>query len=147
MFPVSRKNSVALFFCALTLTGCFGGSAEHIERAAVSGSVTYDGKPLPEGSIQFVPDVDAAGKPVRGKLAQALIKDGSYSLSVEEGPAVGNNKVLINAIRNTGKFEESDGQKTEIMQQYIPARYNTQTTLKYEVKAGENTADFTLKAK
>ncbi|MEQ8633312.1 hypothetical protein [Gimesia maris] len=147
MFPVSRKNSVALFFCALTLTGCFGGSAEHIERAAVSGSVTYDGKPLPEGSIQFVPDVDAAGKPVRGKLAQALIKDGSYSLSVEEGPAVGNNKVLINAIRNTGKFEESDGQKTEIMQQYIPARYNTQTTLKYEVKAGENTADFTLEAK
>ena len=138
MFPVSRKNSVALFFCALTLTGCFGGSAEHIERA---------GKPLPEGSIQFVPDVDAAGKPVRGKLAQALIKDGSYSLSVEEGPAVGNNKVLINAIRNTGKFEESDGQKTEIMQQYIPARYNTQTTLKYEVKAGENTADFTLEAK
>lgn len=147
MFPVSRKNSVALFFCALTLTGCFGGSAEHIERAAVSGSVTYDGKPLPEGSIQFVPDVDATGKPVRGKLAQALIKDGSYSLAAEEGPAVGNNKVLINAIRNTGKFEESDGQKTEIMQQYIPARYNTQTTLKYEVKAGENTADFTLEAK
>ncbi|WP_417386606.1 hypothetical protein [Gimesia sp.] len=147
MFPVSRKNSVALFLCAITLTGCFGGSAEYIERAAVSGSVTFDGKPLPEGSIQFVPDVDSAGKPVRGKMAQALIKDGSYSLSAEEGPAVGNNKVLINATRKTGKFQESDGQKTEIMQQYIPARYNTQTTLQYEVKAGENTADFTLEAK
>lgn len=147
MFPVSRKNSVALFFCALTLTGCFGGSAEHIERASISGTVTFDGKPLPEGSIQFVPDVDAAGKPVRGKLAQALIKDGNYSLTADAGPAVGNNKVLINATRKTGKFQESDGQKTEIMQQYIPARYNTQTTLKYEVKADENTADFALEAK
>ena len=147
MFPVSQKNSVALILCAITLTGCFGGSAEYIERAAISGTVTFVGKPLPEGSIQFVPDVDAAGKPVRGKMAQALIKDGSYSLSAEEGPAVGNNKVLINATRKTGKFQESDGQKTEIMQQYIPARYNTQTTLQYDVKAGENTADFTLEAK
>lgn len=142
-----RSRQIALAFCLLTISGCFGGSAEHIERAAVTGTVTFDGKPLPEGSIQFVPDTDASGNPLRGKAVQAMITDGSYSLSADQGPAVGTNKVLINATQKTGKFQESDGQKTEILKQYLPAKYNANSTLKYDVKSGDNQADFTLEPK
>ncbi|MFH1302886.1 MAG: hypothetical protein ABIK07_17630 [Planctomycetota bacterium] len=147
MFYVSGYFRCALVFCALTLTGCFGGSAEHIERAAVSGTVTFDGKPLPEGSIQFVPDVDSTGKPVRGKAVQALISDGKYTLEADQGPTVGPNKILINATQKTGKFQDFDGKKTEILKQYIPEKFNSDSTLKFDVKAGPNTADFSLESK
>lgn len=147
MFHSLRYTHCALVFCSLTVCGCFGGSAENIERAAISGTVTYDGKPLPEGSIQFVPDTDSSGKPLRGKAVQAIISDGVYRLEADRGATVGMNQVLINASKKTGKFQESDGQKTEILKQYLPAKYNTSSTLKYEVKSGENTADFALESK
>lgn len=147
MFHSLRFAHCALVFCSLTVCGCFGGSAENIERAAISGTVTYDGKPLPEGSIQFVPDTDSSGKPLRGKAVQAMISDGAYRLEADRGATVGMNQVLINASKKTGKFQESDGQKTEILKQYLPAKYNTSSTLKYEVKSGENTADFALESK
>ncbi|QDT40585.1 hypothetical protein Pan241w_06420 [Gimesia alba] len=147
MFLSLRSTHFALVFCTLTLCGCFGGSAEQIERATVSGTVTLDGKPLPEGSIQFIPDVDASGKPLRGKAVQAQITEGAYRLEAGQGPTVGMNQVLINASKKTGKFQESDGQKTEILKQYLPAKYNTNSTLKYDIKTGENTADFALESK
>lgn len=147
MFLSLRFTHCVLIFCSLTVCGCFGGSAEQIERAAVSGTITYDGKPLPEGSIQFVPGTDASGKPLRGKAVQALISEGAFSLDADQGPVVGMNQVLINATKKTGKFQEFDGQKTEILKQYIPAKYNTNSTLTYEIKSGENTADFALETK
>lgn len=147
MFHFSGTTPFALILCGLTLSGCFGGSSEHIERAPVTGTVTFDGKPLPAGSIQFIPDVDASGKPLRGQAVQALITEGTYELPAESGPTVGLNKVMINATRKTGKFQKIDGQKIEIEQQYLPAKFNSSTTLKYEIKAGENTADFTLDAR
>ncbi len=148
MFHVSVRAPFALILCGLSLlSGCFGGSSEHIEQAAVTGTVTYDGKPLASGNILFVPDVDASGKPLRGQAVQATITDGTYSLTAEAGPVVGSNKVQITATRKTGKFQESDGQKIEIEQQYLPAKYNSNTTLKQDITAGENTADFTLDAK
>ncbi|MCH9790860.1 MAG: hypothetical protein K0U82_08570 [Planctomycetes bacterium] len=147
MFRISSYALCALIFCTLAILGCSGDSADHIERAAVSGTVTFNGKPLPEGSIQFLPDVDSSGKPMRGKVVQAIISEGAYSLSVEQGPTVGNNKIMINASKKMGKFQNFDGKKTEIMKQYIPEKYNANTTLKYVVKADQNTADFTLEAK
>ena len=147
MFYVSGYLRCALVFCALTVTGCFGGSAEHIERAAVSGTVTFDGKPLPEGSIQFVPDVDSTGKTIRGKAVQAIISDGKYALEAAQGPTVGTNKILINATQKTGKFQNFDGIKTEIQKQYIPEKYNTFSTLKFDVESVPNQADFSLESK
>ena len=147
MLSVSRSTFSALTLCALTLTGCFGSSKEGLERAAVSGTVSFDGKPLSEGSIQFIPDLDAKGQRVHGKAVQAIITNGVYSLTNDQGPVVGANKIMVNATRKTGKFQNFDGVKTEIMQQYIPAKYNADSTLRYEVKAGENTADFSLQAR
>ncbi|WP_339735995.1 hypothetical protein [uncultured Gimesia sp.] len=106
--------------------------------------MTLDGMPLPEGSIQFIPDVDSSGKRVRGKAVLAIISKGIYSLNTVQGPTVGPNKILINASQKTGKFQELDGEKIEILKQYLPAKYNSESTLKYEVKSGENNASFSL---
>ncbi|QDT91238.1 hypothetical protein [Gimesia algae] len=147
MFHVSRSTFFVLTLCALTLSGCFGGSKENLERAFVSGTVRFDGKPLSEGSIQFIPDLDATGQRIHGKAVQAIITNGVYMLEADQGPVVGANKIMVNATRKTGKFQNFDGVKTEIMQQYIPAKYNADSTLRYEVKAGENTADFSLQTR
>lgn len=147
MLHVSRSTFSALTLCALTLSGCFGGSKDGLERAFVTGTVSFDGQPLTEGSIQFIPDLDAKGQRIHGKAVQAIITNGVYSLNADQGPVVGANKIMVNATRKTGKFQNFDGVKTEIMQQYIPAKYNADSTLRYEVKAGENTADFSLQAR
>ena len=130
MLHVSRSTFSALTLCALTLSGCFGGSQDGLERAVITGTISFDGQPLPEG-----------------KAVQAIITNGVYSLEADQGPVVGANKIMVNATRKTGKFQNFDGVKTEIMQQYIPAKYNADSTLRYEVKAGENTADFSLQTR
>ncbi|MFK7777010.1 MAG: hypothetical protein QM501_02655 [Gimesia sp.] len=146
MFHVSGYTRSALVLCAMVLCSC-SGSGKEIERAAVSGTVTYDGEPLAEGSIQFLPDVNSAGKPLSGKAVQAIISDGAYSLNADEGPTVGMNKIMVNASKKTGKFQNFDGKKTEITKPFIPAKYNVDSTLKFDVRADGNTADFALEAK
>ncbi|WP_417391301.1 hypothetical protein [Gimesia sp.] len=147
MLHVSRSTVFLLTLSAWMLSGCSGVSKDGLERASVSGTVSLDGEPLPEGSIQFIPDIDATGQRIHGKAVQAVITNGVYSLEAAQGPVVGANKILINATRKTGKFQNFDGVKTEIMQQYIPAKYNADSTLRYEVKAGKNTADFSLQTR
>ena len=55
------------------------GCTEPPTRFPVAGTVTIDGKPLPTGSIQFVP---ANGRPVAGKI----LSDGSFRLDVQRMP-------------------------------------------------------------
>ena len=53
MFLSLRSTHFALVFCTLTVCGCFGGSAEQIERASVSGTVTLDGTPASRGEYSI----------------------------------------------------------------------------------------------
>jgi hypothetical protein len=52
----------------LALAGCIGGKGE------VSGTVTFDGKPLPGGMVTFIP---ANGKPESCRIGE----DGSYRVA------------------------------------------------------------------
>ena len=92
--------------------------------AAISGTVTYKGKPLAEGTVTFV-SIDRK-KP---KVAVGKIKDGQYQ--VKNLPA-GKYAVIITA--------EKDGNNL------LPAKYATTDTsgLRVEVKDGSNTLDFDL---
>lgn len=54
---------LALASVALLMTGCGGGS----QGVTVSGTVTYDGKPVPQGSITFAP-ADGKGASVGGEI-------------------------------------------------------------------------------
>ena len=62
----------------LLVIGC--GSESGLERIAVSGNVTHNGKSAGQGSISFLP---AEGH--TGPAANGVISGGSYSFSAENG--------------------------------------------------------------
>ena len=121
-----------------------GGCGNHQWRP-VSGTATFDGKPIVRGSISFEP---ADGK---GSTAGAGIEDGEYQVArVMPGKKI----VRIVAVRKTGKRVQppisgppgpSGGATIDEVEQYIPTTYNTQSTLTREVTAvGPNQIDFHL---
>lgn len=119
--------------------GCSGGN-EGPSLAAVAGTVQYDGAPIEEGRITFRADAGA------GRAYSTDIKNGAFSLEVEPGKA----KVEVIASRVIpGKFGEAaspDKEPPPLSEMYIPAKYNTETTLEAEVTTGENNIPFNLEA-
>ncbi|MCA9007422.1 MAG: hypothetical protein KDA70_19275 [Planctomycetaceae bacterium] len=80
----------------LTLTGCGDG---HPPRSLVTGTVSYNGKPLNIGSLVFIPV--GGGPPAQGKVA----RDGSYEMGTfeeDDGVIPGNYKVMIVALTSSG---------------------------------------------
>ena len=73
------------------LAGC--GRNDGLITAPVMGKVTYRGKPLPNGTVMFVP---GEGPAATGEIS----RDGSYRLSTGslDGAVLGNHKVSITAL-------------------------------------------------
>jgi hypothetical protein len=139
----------------IATTGC-AGSGDDLPRQPVSGTVTMDGQPLPEGVIQFSPTRDTTKGPVVG--ANAEIKDGQFSIPREEGLVSGSYKVSIShaelkEAKAKGKTSTNVDTKIpsrtkEIGPELIPARYNTESELKTEIKpGGGRDLKFDLKSK
>lgn len=63
--------------CFLACAGCGGEAGYHI-----SGKVTFDGKPIPQGKIYFAPD---GTKDNKGATGYADIKDGAYNTASTGG--------------------------------------------------------------
>jgi len=59
--------------CLLSIVGCGGDDGPR--RYNLSGTVTFDGKPIPAGSIIFQPDSSAGNS---GPQGAAEIRDGRY---------------------------------------------------------------------
>jgi hypothetical protein len=129
---VPSKLASLLIVMAVLAMGC-DGSGSHIEP--VSGRVTLDSEPLPGARLMFQPDA-AGGSPSYGTADQ----EGRYELGYKRGVRgahVGMHSVTIQA------GADADGSTPRT----LPARYNTQTELRREVKSGvENTIDFELKS-
>jgi len=132
--------------CLLVIAGCGGGDVETIETAAFKGTVTLDGSPLEKGIIQFRPGKDASGQPLRGQMTEATINAGQYELTADKGAVVGENIVLISATKVVGK-EMADGEEIEKVEQYLPAKYNSETTLSVNVTPGDTEHNFELSTK
>jgi len=75
---------------ALFAAGC--GSRSGVDLFSLSGSVTFDGKPVPAGTVTFEPD---SAKGNRGPGAVAQIKDGRYSTARGTGHTGGQYLVRI----------------------------------------------------
>ena len=88
---------------------------------------------------------------MKGTVAGGEIVKGRYQLSGKAGPAVGWNRVEIRAMRKTGKMVPmpfpARGKMVEEQVEAIPPRFNSASTLKVEVKPGDNTADFAVESK
>ncbi len=127
-------GAAATLAVALGLCGCGGGGPQ---KGEVSGAVAYDGKPVEDGAITFIP---ADGK---SPTAGAAIKGGKYAATVP----VGNMKVSISASKVIGTkklYDTPDSPVRQITAEALPAKYNEKTELRYEVKAGPNVKDFDL---
>jgi hypothetical protein len=131
---MARMLGMALV--AGALAGCGGGDDDGLGRRAVSGSVTLAGKPLERGTIQFLPDGGDAAKAIGGG---APITDGSYAIAAAEGLPPGNYLVSISA-PSGGATAGAEPGSAKLPRELVPAKYNTATTLKAQVKSDESNA-------
>lgn len=137
-----------IVFCLTLLLLGAGCGQRGANRAAVHGDVTLDGRPLERGSILFVP-ADGA----KGAVAGGPIEGGRYQISPSNGVALGWNRVEIRAVRKTGKMIPKPMARRdshEMVEEYaeaVPPRFNSASTLKSEIKSGDNVADFAVESK
>jgi hypothetical protein len=123
-------------------TGC--GEPNPLSRRAVHGTVTYQGKPVDYGSIQFLP-----ADPQRGISSGAMINEGKYRIKTSDGLPPGSYQVMISS-PDRGKQEKVEGppgDERTLALERIPPKYNLQTTLKLDVPQarGSHEANFELK--
>lgn len=121
-----------IVFIAL-LCSAFGCSRRP-QLYTVTGTVSLDGKPLPDGDILFV-DSDGALGPNPGK-----IKNGQFELQA----TAGKKRVEISASRIfPGGARGAGGEP--VPEEFVPERYNTKSILKEEVTVdGKNYFEFKL---
>ena len=142
---VFASRRVAAVVCGIALVlvaGCGGG------KGNVSGKVTYEGKPLSFGTVQFMSPAGAVGTEIG--------EDGSYSLS---GVPVGMSKIAVtcqdpkfveymkalSASSRDPKLPKPKGNPEDFNK--IPTKYGDfgLSGLTYEVKTGSQTHNIDLK--
>ena len=132
------RLSIALlvipFLSTLSASGCSkpGRPGYH----TVTGRVTFDGQPLENGFVQFVP-VGSKTSPESGRIAKGL-----YRLESKAGKVT----VHVLSTRLTGKMDPV--MNTAIEEMFVPERYNSKSELKADVVADKaNAIDFELTSK
>jgi hypothetical protein len=129
-----RTRSPFLLLGLVFILGCSDS-----KYAPVSGTVTMDGEPLADVLVTFQPAGDTMN-PGPGSSGRTNDK-GEYTLKVigenQQGAVIGMHTVQIQHM-GAGKASAKVN---------IPPKYNSLTELKYEVKRGNNTANFELKSK
>jgi hypothetical protein len=139
MLHVSRK--LILPSILLTVSGC--GEPNPLGRRAIHGAVTFQGKPVDYGGIQFTPD-DLQ----HGVSSGAMIEGGKYQIKTSQGLPPGSYKVMISSPDRAEKerVEGPPGDERTVARERIPRKYNLQSELKLEVpKArGSHEANFNL---
>jgi len=120
------------------LLGC---GAAGPKTAIVKGKVTFKGKPVPNGTVTFIP---ASGQHATGEIRP----DGTYTLTSfrpGDGAIPGTYKVIVVAMQDmTGRLPED---RTPLPPPIVPNKYTSiaTTDLIAEVKEGENTIDLSLR--
>ncbi len=103
-----KLPKVALCFAfAITFitAGCGGNVDKGPKRYNVSGTVTFEGKPVPFGSIMFTPD---STKGNEGPQGIAAIVDGKFDTSNGRGIVGGAHQITI-----TGKSDNTVSQSED----------------------------------
>ena len=128
----------------VALTGCSSGP----KPMRVWGNVTFEGKPLPEGTITFTPIAPHTGPSTGGSITE-----GRYEVPEKVGPLSGGQyRVEITATRSSGRQVVNTigfgGGMITVPEMYIPTVYNAASKLQVTIsqKADENQFDFELRA-
>lgn len=156
----SQRHQSGLWVCGvllgiLAMAGCGGGgktsyAPEGMAKGSVSGKVFLGDQPLKDGTVIFTHSNAKVSVPAVSKIGA----DGSYSLELVDTLQipVGLYKITIQAggkpAMSEAEYEAfmakgADGSVSDAAASAIPALYlrPETTTLKYEVKEGENKYD------
>jgi hypothetical protein len=137
-----RPLASALF--AMTAVAVAGCADPYAGRMEISGTVNLEGKPLKEGSIQFVPLDEKVGTQTGGPIA-----NGEYKIPREGGLKPG--KYLVRITSGDGKTPADEeagnpGGSTNIVSfDRIPPDWNVNSKQEVVVKSpGPNQFDFAI---
>jgi hypothetical protein len=96
LFNRTNLLPLLLFAVLLNTSGCSDGRPA---RATVTGSISYNGKPLSIGSLVFIPI--GGGPPAQGKVnREGIYEMGTYE--EDDGVIPGDYKVMITALTSSG---------------------------------------------
>lgn len=147
-----RYVFVAILALAPSAAGC-GGGEESVPTVPVSGVVTLDDKPLAGALVRFEP---AGNQAKEGWTDSSGVTDaeGRYTLDASKGgrgAVVGPHRVTIDLAPDPEAVDAStEGAPAPKARpkKLIPAKYNSQSTLTFEVPAGgTDAANFDLKSR
>lgn len=125
--------------CLTVVFGLMGCGTGGPRTAPVQGTVTYQGKRVPYGSIMFQPD--------DGPAATANIQDGVYHLTTfrdGDGAILGNHRVTVISLVDQGDRLPED--RSPLPPALVPLKYSfpDQSGLTAVVQDRPNTIDFQL---
>ena len=113
-----------LLAVVLIVVGVVGCGPQRPPMAKVTGKVTYRGKPLTFGSLQFQP---AAGQPGRGYIQP----DGTFELSTygdRDGAQIGKHTVRITCLTSQDPNAKPSTGEASAGTSLIPAKYGALAT-------------------
>ena len=122
----------AILLCALFTCGC---DQPGPKTYRVSGTVSYDGTPVQQGDILFIPENPALA-PEAGKIA-----DGKFQARAKQGTC----RVEITALNIGPDTPVIMG--SPVAENFVAARYNRESELTADVSAtAENVFEFALRS-
>jgi hypothetical protein len=118
--------------CLLMLSGC--GSKSALDLVPVRGEVTYNGEPLTEGTVLYMPETSSGGRQASG----AIQSDGSFALTTQQrddGVMAGSYQIAVLAYKphpgepKTREEHEALAKSGKIERGFIiPEKYTDPTT-------------------
>jgi hypothetical protein len=130
MISFNHIRSIVLLLGICCLAGCGDRGPD---RVVVSGTVTFNGKPLPHGNIRFMPTGDSAVP-----MAGTIVRDGVYKVERHGGVPVGAYKIEIEAYQVDKRHTNPDSPMARGAPriQYLPKRYNANSELTITIEPG-----------
>jgi hypothetical protein len=142
---LSRLNTPAnLLLAALTLLALATAGCNSSSRQGIEGTVKFDGTPLADGLISFLPQAGTAGPTAGSRITQ-----GAYHIDRAKSLLPGSYRVEISGWRKTGgKKKDMFGREVDETEQIVPSRYNKDSELTVDVADDRSTQfDFDLSSK
>jgi len=131
------RASLQLGALCLALAGCGGGNG--LDLARVTGTVTLDGKPLPDARVEFQPQIEK-GSPSYAKTDA----EGRFRLHFNgenDGALIATHVVRISTF---GTPDDDSDTPVKFIPERVPRKYNNESVIKVEVKQGNDPFQFDL---
>jgi hypothetical protein len=140
------RNAIVKYGLASVLFATLAGCGDGLDLTGVTGTVSLDGKPVPNAVVTFVPQ-GGTGSPSNG----VTDAEGRYTLMFSrdrEGAFVGTHDVTVEteqvSIEEQSEMADEGIAPGEFVK--LPAKYASKGELVKEVKPGDNTIDLDLKS-